>query len=59
MKKAKVDPAKAVRLTPFGQYDTEVQILVKIGTHRFPLSVDGAKQLRDRLCSAVGRPPVQ
>lgn len=47
------DEGKKVRLAPFGQYDTSVEILIKIGRQRFPLTVEGAKQLRNRLTDVL------
>jgi len=48
---------KEVRLKAFGSCECDLEILVKIGTFRHPLSVNAARELQRLLDDALGKRP--
>jgi hypothetical protein len=40
---------KKIRATPYGQFQIELEVIVKLGRKRHPLSLTGARKLRDEL----------
>jgi hypothetical protein len=48
---------KEVQVNPIDNAcDFDVQVLIKVGKYRVPMTVWAAKQLRNALCSMLGNP---
>ena len=41
------------RETAIGQWEVNVELIVKLGVKKFPLTVDAARNLRDKLNDAL------